>query len=134
MTTYSTSLQIKLIADGTESGIWGSDTNTNWNLMEQAVTGVQSVVMSNADYTLTVVNGASDEARNAVLVVGGTNSASRKIIIPSVTKTYIVYNNTIVSQDTLFMTLGVTLAATDVVRVNSTASNVAFQLFGSEIY
>jgi len=94
MATYSTSLQIKLITDGTESGVWGSSTNTNWNLMEQAVAGVQNITMINADYTLSVVNGASDEARNAVLFVGGTNSAIRKIVIPAVTKTYIVYNNT----------------------------------------
>lgn len=94
MATYSTSLQIKLITDGTESGTWGNSTNTNWNLIEQAVAGVQSITMVNADYTLTVVNGASDEARNAVLVVGGTNSAIRKIVIPAVTKVYVVYNNT----------------------------------------
>jgi hypothetical protein len=46
---------------------------------------------------------------------------------------YLVYNNTIVPQDTLFMTLGVTLATTDTVVVTSTEANVAFQLFGSEI-
>ena len=94
MATYSTSLQIKLITDGTESGVWGSSTNTNWNLMEQAVTGVQGITMTNADYTLSVVNGASDEARNAVLVVTGTNSAIRKIVAPLVNKIYIVFNNT----------------------------------------
>ena len=94
MATYSTSLQLKLITDGTESGTWGTSTNTNWNLIEQAVAGVQSITMINADYTLTVVNGASDESRNAVLSVTGTNSAIRKIVIPAVTKTYIVYNNT----------------------------------------
>lgn len=94
MATYSTSLQLKLITDGTESGTWGNSTNTNWNLMEQAVTGVQSITMINADYTLSVVNGASDEARNAVLVVSGTNSAIRKIIAPLVPKVYMVYNNT----------------------------------------
>ena len=50
--------------------------------------------MINADYTLSVINGASDEARNAVLVVTGTNSAIRKIVIPAVSKTYVVFNNT----------------------------------------
>lgn len=94
MATYSTSLQIKLITDGTESGTWGNSTNTNWTLMEQAVAGVQPITMINADYTLSVVNGASDEARNAVLLVTGTNSAIRKIIIPAVSKVYVVYNNT----------------------------------------
>lgn len=94
MSTYSTSLQIQLIANGDQSGIWGTTTNTNWNLVEQAIAGVQAITMLNADYTLTVVNGASDEARNAVLVVTGTNSDVRKIVAPLVPKTYLVCNNT----------------------------------------
>lgn len=92
--TYSTSLQIQLINTGEQSGIWGSTTNTNWNLIEQAVAGVSSITMINANYTLTVVNGASDEARNMVLFVGGTNSAVRQIVAPLVPKVYVVYNNT----------------------------------------
>ena len=51
--TYSTSLQIQLIANGEQSGVWGTTTNTNWNLIEQAVAGVQSITMINANYTLT---------------------------------------------------------------------------------
>lgn len=92
--TFSTSLQIQLIANGEQSGIWGTTTNTNWNLIEQAVAGVASITMVNANYTLTVLNGISDEARNMVLFVGGTNSAIRQIIAPLVPKVYIVYNNT----------------------------------------
>lgn len=94
MSTFSTSLQLQLIGNGEQTGTWGTTTNTNWNLIEQAVAGVTSITMLNADYTLTVVNGASDEARNMVLVVGGTNSAIRKVIAPLVTKVYVVYNNT----------------------------------------
>ena len=92
--TYSTSLQIQLIASGEQSGVWGNTTNTNWNLIEQAVAGVQSITMINANYTLSVLNGASDEARNMVLFVGGTNSAIRQIVTPLVPKVYVVYNNT----------------------------------------
>jgi enamine deaminase RidA (YjgF/YER057c/UK114 family) len=93
--TYSPSLKLELIGNGDQSGVWGTTTNKNLGtLLEQAVTGVQSIVMTNADYTLTNFNGTSDEARNAVLVVTGTNGAIRKIITPLVNKTYIVYNNT----------------------------------------
>jgi hypothetical protein len=92
--TYSTSLQLQLIGTGEQSGVWGTTTNTNWNLIEQAVAGVQSITMLNADYTLSVLNGVSDEARNMVLVVGGTNSAIRKIVAPLVNKVYVVSNNT----------------------------------------
>jgi microcystin-dependent protein len=93
--TFSPSLRIELIGDGDQSGIWGQTTNTNLGtLIEQGITGVQAITMLNANYTLTNFNGVSDEARNAVLVVGGTNTAQRDIIAPLVEKTYIVYNNT----------------------------------------
>jgi microcystin-dependent protein len=93
--SYSPSLKIELIGNGDQSGTWGTTTNNNLGtILEQAITGVQSIVMSNADYTLTSFNGVSDEARNAVLVVTGTNSATRQIICPLVEKLYVIYNNT----------------------------------------
>ena len=92
--SYSTSLRIQLITTGEQSGIWGDTTNTNWNLIQQSVAGVQAITMSNANYTLTNLNGVSDEARNMVLFVGGTNSAIRQIVAPLVPKVYVVYNNT----------------------------------------
>lgn len=93
--TFSPSLRIELIGDGDQSGTWGQTTNTNLGtLIEQGITGVQAITMLNANYTLSNFNGVSDEARNAVLVVGGTNSAIRQVICPLVNKTYIVYNNT----------------------------------------
>lgn len=95
MTTYSTSLKLALIADGDQAGIWGQTTNTNLGtLLEQAITGVVSIVMTDATYTLTDFNGTSDEARNAVLVVSGTNAAIRNIVAPSVKKLYVIKNNT----------------------------------------
>ena len=94
--TYSTSLKLELIGNGDQSGTWGNTTNNNLGtLLEQAITGVQNITMSNADYTLSNYNGTSDEARNAVLVVSGTNSAIRKIVAPqNQNKTYIVSNQT----------------------------------------
>lgn len=94
--TFSPSLKLELIGNGDQSGTWGTTTNTNLGtLLEQAITGVQAITMVNANYTLSDLNGVSDEARNAVLVVGGTNSAIRSIIAPSVNKTYIIANNTV---------------------------------------
>jgi microcystin-dependent protein len=93
--SYSNSLKIQLMGNGEDSGVWGSITNTNWNLMEQAVSGVQTIAMANANYTLTNLNGVSDEARNMVLVVQGTNSAIYQVIIPlNQPKMYVVSNQT----------------------------------------
>jgi hypothetical protein len=94
--TFSPTLRIELIGDGEQSGIWGQTTNTNLGtLLEQSITGVVSITMANANYTLTNFNGVSDEARNAVLVVGGTNAAVRDVIAPVVEKLYTVVNNTV---------------------------------------
>jgi len=93
--TYSTSLKLTLMGDGDQAGLWGQTTNTNLGtLLEQAITGVTSITMSDANYTLTSFNGISDEARNAVLVVSGTNAAVRDLIPPVVEKLYTIVNNT----------------------------------------
>ena len=93
--TYSPSLKLTLIGDGDQSGIWGQTTNTNLGtLLEQAITGVQSITMVDANYTLTNFNGVTNEARNAVLVVTGTNNAIRDLIPPVVEKLYTIVNNT----------------------------------------
>lgn len=46
---------------------------------------------------------------------------------------YIVYDNYVNQYDTIFLTLGVTLATTDVVTVYADAATLSFSLFGSEI-
>jgi hypothetical protein len=93
--TYSPSLKLTLMGDGDQSGLWGQTTNTNLGtLVEQAITGVVSITMSDANYTLTSFNGITDEARNAVLVVTGTNNAVRDLIPPVAEKLYTVVNNT----------------------------------------
>ena len=46
---------------------------------------------------------------------------------------FIVFDNFVNQYDTVFLTLGVTLAATDVITVFAGAANLSFSLFGSEI-
>ena len=93
--TFSPSLRVELIGDGDQSGIWGQTTNTNLGtLIEQAIAGVVTITMVDANYTMTNFNGVSDEARNQVLVLTGTNTAQRNLIAPLVEKTYTVKNST----------------------------------------
>jgi hypothetical protein len=95
MATYSQSLKLTLLANGEGAGTWGQTTNTNLGtLLEQAITGVQTITMSNANVTLTSTDGTADQARNAVLVIEGTNAAVRDIIAPLANKQYLVVNNT----------------------------------------
>jgi microcystin-dependent protein len=93
--TFSPSLRIELIGDGDQSGIWGQTTNNNLGgLIEQAIAGVITITMVDANYTMTNFNGVSDEARNQVIVLEGTNTAQRNLIAPLVEKTYTVKNTT----------------------------------------
>jgi hypothetical protein len=46
---------------------------------------------------------------------------------------YIAYDTVISQYDSIFLTLGISLATTDVVSVQATTADVSFSLFGAEI-
>jgi hypothetical protein len=93
--TYSSSLKLTLIGDGEQAGTWGSTTNNNLNLVEQAITGVDGIDLTGlTTYTLSSFNGTTDESRNAVLLFIGTPSATVTITAPLQNKFYIVRNAT----------------------------------------
>jgi uncharacterized membrane protein len=46
---------------------------------------------------------------------------------------YIAYDASVPANDTINLTLGVTLAATDVITVYASTANLSFNLFGAEI-
>lgn len=48
-------------------------------------------------------------------------------------KQYIAYDTSIPANDVLTMTIGLTLATTDVVTIYASSANISFNLFGSEI-
>lgn len=74
--------------------------------------------------TLAICNrGASTTFRVAVRPAGATIADQH----------YIVYDNYVNQYDSVFLTLGVTLAATDVVTVYAGAATLSFSLFGSEL-
>jgi hypothetical protein len=93
--TFSPSLRLELIGDGDQSGIWGQTTNNNLGtLLEQAVAGVITINIIDANYTLTNFNGVADEARNAVITITGTLSQQRNIIAPLADKVFTFRNAT----------------------------------------
>ena len=94
--TYSTDLRLTLPATGDNVGTWGPVLNANMGtLLEQAICGVATVAITDANYTLTTAQGAVDQARNSTLLITGVLTANRQIIIPSgVQKLYFLYNGT----------------------------------------
>jgi hypothetical protein len=93
--TFSTSLRLELIGNGEQAANWGNTTNVNLGtLLEQAIAGTVSIAMSDANLTLTASNGISDQARNAVIELTGSLTATRDVIIPATSKAYIFRNQT----------------------------------------
>jgi hypothetical protein len=91
-------------------------TNTTLYTVPSATSAVAS--------TLSICNrGVSTTFRIAVRPAGATIANEH----------YIVYDNYVNAGDTVFLTLGITLATTDVVTVYAGTANTSFSLFGSEI-
>ena len=103
--TYSDRLRLELMGSGDQSGTWGTTTNVNiGTLIEEAIAGHATVSMSDANYTLTPNSGVSDEARQMIIKLTGTLSASRNVICPTKEKLYVVDNATSGSQSIVFKT------------------------------
>lgn len=103
--TYSTRLRLELMGSGDQSGTWGTTTNTNLGtLVEAAIAGRAAVSMTDADYTLTVANGTTDEARNMILNISGALTVTRNVICPAVSKLYVVKNATTGGQSIVLKT------------------------------
>lgn len=91
--TYSSRLRLELMGSGEQSGSWGTKTNTNLGtLIEEAIAGYESIATGDANVTLTTSNGATDQARKAMLKFTGTLTAIRNITVPSVSKIYVIHN------------------------------------------
>lgn len=68
---------------------------------------------------------------------GGTASGFRVAIRPGgatlANQHYIIFDNGLAANEAVFLTIGITLAATDVVTIYSSTANMSFSLYGSEI-
>lgn len=88
-------LRAELQATGENATTWGTKTNNNIELLAEAIAGVANVnVGGSGNYTLTASNYVSDEARPATLVLTGTLSGNRDVIVPTSPKQYVVRNQT----------------------------------------
>lgn len=92
--TYSPNLRLELIGDGEQEGYWGRTTNrTLGTFVENALGGTLRVDVTD-NVTLSANEGASDQARFAVLVAHGAPVATRTITVPNARKIYWVSNTT----------------------------------------
>ncbi len=90
--TFSSDLKLELMATGENAGTWGTKTNTNLELVQQAIAGVQSITLSSGGTkTLVMSNASISDARNMVIKFATiTLASSSTVTIPdSIEKFYI---------------------------------------------
>jgi hypothetical protein len=96
-TAYTTSLRLAEPTPGDPlvKNAWGTIENTNWTLIESAVTGTISINIAGLTaYTLTVGNGAADQSRPYIQVFTGALAADCTVTIPNVARYAIAINAT----------------------------------------
>jgi len=82
MATNSTNLKIELMDTGERSGTWGTQTNTNLQILEQASSGYIAVDVASADVALSLANGATSNGKNLYFKLTGTLAANRTVTMP----------------------------------------------------
>jgi predicted dinucleotide-utilizing enzyme len=129
--TFSTSQKFELMATGEKAGLWGSTTNTNLQLIEEAVGGFLSLDVASADQALTISNGALSNGRNMIIKLTGTLAANRTVTVPdSIEKMYLVEDATDRSTSDYTLTFktvsgtGVTMSVGSKMVVYSDGTNI----------
>jgi hypothetical protein len=121
--SYSTDLKLELMVTGENAGLWGDITNTNLNILQQAIAGYSSITLNaTTGATLVFSNGLESNGKNAVLNLAGTLTSSVNVIVPdsgsgtAPEKLYTVKNSTSGAFAVTFKTTsgtGATWAAAD---------------------
>ena len=130
--SFSTDLKLELMVTGENAGTWGTKTNTNLNLLQQAVAGYQEVSIAGGAQTtaLVMTDAALSNARNAVIKFTGTITGNQVVTIPDgIEKVYTIYNGTTGAFTVQFKTVsgtGVTFSTTNkgAILVYSDGTNV----------
>ncbi len=120
--TYSSDLKLELMATGENAGTWGTKTNTNLELVQQAIAGFESITLSSGSTTTLVMSNASiSTARNMVIKFATiTLSGATTVTIPDSIEKFYIFDCTAITNPT-----NLTI---------KTASGTGFTLDSSKIY
>jgi hypothetical protein len=93
--TYTVNTGIELIANGEQSGTWGTTTNANLEIIDRLTNGVGAITLSGTTHTLTTTDGTLSDGQYKVLVFGGSPSGTNTVTISpnNQNKQYFVVNN-----------------------------------------
>ena len=90
--TYSSDLKLELMATGENAGTWGTKTNNNLNLVQQAIGGFEAITLtSGGTVALVMTDGTISNARNMIIKCNTITlgSASNLTVPDSIEKMYI---------------------------------------------
>ena len=95
MATYVNDLRLKEIATGDESGTWGTSTNTNLELIGEAMGYGTEAVANASTHTITMADGATDGFRCTFLRLTGGGQACTVTLAPNtLSHTWVIRNTT----------------------------------------
>ena len=93
--TYVNDLRLNEMATGDASGTWGTNTNTNLELIAEAFSYGSEAIADASTHTITIADGSTDEARSFYLKCTGGGQACTVTLAPNtVSKVWIVENAT----------------------------------------
>ena len=91
----SSDLKLELITTGEKSGTWGTITNTNLQILEQAASGYLSLNVGSGDLALSLANHATANGKNLYYKLTGTLAGNRAVTMPdSAERVFIVEDGT----------------------------------------
>jgi len=94
---YSTDIKLDLMVTGSNSGTWGTKTNTNLQLIEEALCGyIDQDVAGGAGTTALVIADAASSGkncRNMVIKLSGTITGARVVTVPTGLEKIWIFSN-----------------------------------------
>ena len=128
----SSDLKLELITTGEKAGTWGTITNTNLQILEQAASGYLSLSVASADVALALDNFAVSNGKNLYYKLTGTLAANRTVTMPdSAERVFIVEDATARSSSNYTLTVktvsgtGVTVPVGAKVVLYSDGTNIS---------
>jgi hypothetical protein len=119
--TYTTNLGIEKIATGEQSGTWGGTTNTNFDILDQAINGIETVTLASAGNsgspnTLAITDGAVSSGRNKFIEFddGGDLGATAFVqLTPDDAEKIVIIRNSLSASRSLIVFQGTYNASND---------------------
>ena len=131
----SSDLKLELITTGEKSGTWGTITNTNLQILEQAASGYISLAVGSGDVALSLANHATANGKNLYYKLTGTLNANRTVTMPdSSERVFIVEDATARSSSNYTLTVktvsgtGLTLPIGSTTILYSDGTNITGKL------